>query len=42
MTGWWPKKAGKDKKTLRLREKVQKKTYTPDFTLQWKSYFIVI
>ena len=42
MTGLWPNKSGKDKKTLRLREKVQKKTYTPDFTLQWKSYFIVI
>ena len=42
MTGLWPNKSGKDKKTLRLREKVQRKTYTPDFTLQWKSYFIVI
>ena len=42
MTGLWPNKSGKDKKTLRLREKVQKKTYTPDFTLQWKSYFVVI
>ena len=42
MTGLWPNKSGKDKKTLRLREKIQKKTYTPDFTLQWKNYFIVI
>ena len=42
MIGLWPNKSGKDRKTLRLREKVQKKTYTPDFTLQWKSYFIVI
>ena len=38
----WPNASGADKKTLRLREKVQKKTYTPDFTLQWKNYFIVI
>ena len=28
MTGLWPNKSGKDKKTLRLREKVQKKPQT--------------
>lgn len=42
MLGLWPNKSGMDKRTLRIREKIQKKTYTPDFTLQWKSYFIVI
>ena len=42
MTGLWPNRSGKDRKTLRLREKIQRKTYTPDFTLQWKGYFIII
>lgn len=42
MLGLWPNKSGADKKTLKLREKVQRKTYKPDFTLQWKGYFIVI
>ena len=38
----WPNASGVDKKTLRLRDKIQKKTYTPDFTHGWKDkYFIV-
>ena len=38
----WPNASGVDKKTLRLRYKIQKKTYTPDFTHCWKDkYFIV-
>ena len=38
----WPNASGIDKKTLRLRDKIQKKTYTPDFTHNWKDkYFIV-
>ena len=37
----WPNASGVDKKTLRLRDKIQKKTYTPDFTHLWKDkYFI--
>ena len=37
----WPNASGVDKKTLRLRDKIQKKTYTPDFTHYWKDkYFI--
>ena len=42
MLGLWPNKSGIDKKTLRLRNKTQRKTYKPDFTFQWKNYFIVI
>ena len=38
----WPNASGVDKKTLRLRDKIQKKTYTPDFTHFWNGkYFIV-
>ena len=38
----WPNATGIDKKTLRLRTNIQKKTYTPDFTHTWKDkYFIV-
>lgn len=44
MIGYWPNASGKDTKTLKLRYKSQRKTYTPDFTFDWmnKKYFIVI
>ena len=42
MLGLWPNKSGAYKKTLKLREKIQRKTYKPDFTMEWKSYFIII
>ncbi len=38
----WPNASGVDKKTLRLRTNIQKKTYTPDFTHYWlDKYFVV-
>lgn len=38
----WPNASGIDKRTLKIRNKIQKKTYTPDFTHYWKGkYFIV-
>jgi len=38
----WPNASGVDKKTLRLRTNIQKKTYTPDFTLNYNGKFIAI
>lgn len=38
----WPNASGADKKTLRLRDKIQKKTYTPDFTHLWKDKYFII
>ena len=37
-----PNDSGKDTRTLKQRFKVQRKTYKPDFTFQWKNYFIII
>jgi hypothetical protein len=37
----YPNTTGLDKKTLKLRNKIQKKVYTPDFTHEWKNYFII-
>ena len=37
-----PNDSGADTKTLKQRFKIQKKTYKPDFTFQWRDYFIII
>jgi len=37
-----PNDSGADTKTLKQRFKIQKKTYKPDFTFQWKDYFIIL
>ena len=36
----WPNATGLDKKTLKLRTKIQKKTYTPDFSLIYNEHEI--
>lgn len=38
----WPNASGVDKKTLKLRTNIQKKTYTPDFTHFWKNKYFII
>ena len=38
----WPNASGVDKRTLRFRDKIQKKTYTPDFTHYWKEKYYII
>ena len=38
----WPNASGADKKTLKLRTSVQRKTYTPDFTFNYNGRFISI